>query len=71
MDRQEVLQKLAQIEAHATSALSEFPQLGKERLRMILALARYLQSESTVENSPGVSEAALRPQGDDAKAGKG
>ena len=57
MDRQDLLHKLAQIEEHAKDALSEFPQLAKEHLRMILALARYLRSESATE-SPAPSDAA-------------
>ena len=65
MDRQDLLRKLAQIEDHAKDGLSEFPQLAKERLRMILALARYLRSECTKEDSPEPSsEAALRAEQD-------
>ena len=64
MDRQELLHKLAQIEEHAKDGLKEFPQLAKERLRMIVALAKYLRSEE----SSAPSEAALRSDLDDDEA---
>ena len=57
MDRPDLLHKLAQIEEHAKDALSEFPQLAKEHLRMILALARYLRSESATD-APAPAEPA-------------
>ena len=69
MGKQELLNKLAQIEGHANSAIVEFPQLGKERLRMILALTRFLRSELSESPDP-LSEAGLRPdQEEDGKTG--
>ena len=64
MGKQELLNKLAQIEGHANNALAEFPQLAKERLRMIVALSRQLRSELSESPDP-VSEAALRANEDD------
>ena len=46
MDTQELLEKLAQIQEQAQRTLSEFPKtLTEERLRMIIALTRYLRTE--------------------------
>ena len=64
MGKQELLNKLAQIEGHANNAIAEFPQLAKERLRMIVALARQLRSELS-ESSDPTSEAGLREAQDD------
>lgn len=47
MDQDEFNQKLDQIEEQAQLTLAEFPKtLTKERQRMIIALVRYLRSES-------------------------
>lgn len=65
MDNQEVLNKLAQIEEQATYTLAEFPKsLTKERLRMIIALARYLRTELASEPSAS-ADASLRLAGQD------
>jgi hypothetical protein len=41
--KQEILQKLAQIEEQAQLTLDELPlRLAKDRLRLIIGLARYL-----------------------------
>ena len=64
MGKQELLNKLAQIEGYANNALVEFPQLGKERLRMIVALSRQLRSELSDSSDP-TSEAGLRSSEDD------
>ena len=46
MDKQELVNKLKQIEEQASDTLAEFPKnLTRERLRMIIALARYLRTE--------------------------
>ena len=46
MDQEELLNKLAQIEEQAANTLAEFPKsLTKERLRMIIALTRYIRTE--------------------------
>jgi hypothetical protein len=48
MDREKVLQKLEQIEEQAQFTLEEFPKhLNKERLRLIIALARFTILELT------------------------
>ncbi len=45
MDHEELLKKIGQIEEQARDALADYPNLSKERLRMILALARYVRIE--------------------------
>jgi hypothetical protein len=56
MDIQELITKLEQIEEQAQRTLEEFPKsLTKERLRMIIALARYLLAETSREPLPGIS----------------
>ena len=45
IDRDDLLKKLAQIEEQAAYTLADFPQsLTKSRLRMILAITRYLRT---------------------------
>src|SRR4051812_4813408 len=44
VDQQELFDKLGQIEEHSRDALAAFPNLAQERLRMILALAKYIRS---------------------------
>ena len=52
MDKEELTRKIRQIEEQASEVLAEFPKnLTKERLRMILALARYIRTE--LDRSPG------------------
>jgi len=53
MEQQELMNKLAQIEEQAHAALADFPTLGKQRLRMILALARYVKAE--IEQAPAAA----------------
>jgi hypothetical protein len=50
--QEQLIKKLGQIEDLARDTLAEHPVLAKERLRMIIALARYLKSE--VSNDEGV-----------------
>lgn len=46
MDSQNLVEKLEQIEEQAELTLAEFPRhLTKERLRMIIALARFTRVE--------------------------
>ena len=46
MDKNELINKLKQIEEQASDTLAEFPKnLTRERLRMIIALARYMRTE--------------------------
>jgi len=54
--KQEILQKLAQIEEQAQLTLDELPlRLAKDRLRLIIGLARYLST--SVEMSRAASAA--------------
>jgi hypothetical protein len=62
LDQEDVLKKLAQIEEQAQFTLSEFPTLAKERLRMIIALARFLRAEIP---SSGGQAPGKRPGDDD------
>lgn len=56
MDQQELMRKISQIEEQATDVLAEYPKnLTKERLRMIVALARYIRTE-LARDSGGISE---------------
>ena len=49
MDQEELIRKLAQIEEQAQLTLEEFPKsLTRERLRMIIALARYIRTEASI-----------------------
>ena len=69
MDNLDLLDKLAQIEEQAKYALAEHPHLSKERLRMIVALARYLRTEHGAESSAPPSDAGLSVgQGDEPNA---
>ena len=45
MTEEELKKKIGQIEDHAREALADYPNLAKERLRMIRAIARYIRSE--------------------------
>jgi hypothetical protein len=52
MNRERLAAKLEQIEEQARLTLEEFPQhLTRERLRMIIALARYMKSELSRDSS--------------------
>ena len=59
VDQEELLNKLGQIEEQANYTLAEYPKtLTKERLRMIVALVRYLKTD--VSRSPeSVGEPSL------------
>jgi hypothetical protein len=45
MNEEELKKKIEQIEDQARDALADFPNLARERLRMIRAIARYIRSE--------------------------
>ena len=45
MDQKDLLKKIEQIETHAQDALSAYPHLAVERLRLILSLARCVRGE--------------------------
>ncbi len=75
MDQQEFLNKLAQIEEQASSTLGELPNthLVKERMRMVMALARYMRTAIADGGIAGtLSETTSRPSdNDDRKQGTG
>ena len=67
--KQEILTKLEQIQEQAQLTLDELPlRLAKDRLRLIIGLARYLSTTVDVnwdETPSAASEAgAIRPQAD-------
>jgi len=71
MDREDLIDKLAQIEEQATYTLAEFPlSLTKARLKMILALARYLRTEISLSESSSALPEPMRhaSENDDANA---
>jgi hypothetical protein len=68
--KQEILQKLAQIQEQAQLTLDELPlRLAKDRLRLIIGLARYLSTTveisrdgiSAVEAGDGLPRRAAPP----------
>ena len=75
MDQQEFQNKLAQIEEQASTMLSELPNthLIRERMRMIVALARYMRTAVADGGIAGaLSDTISRPSdNDDRKQGSG
>lgn len=57
MNEEELKKKIGQMEEHARDALAEFPNLARERLRMIQSIARYIRSELS-DSGSGRSPAA-------------
>jgi hypothetical protein len=45
LNRKDLIKKLDQIEEQARATLDEFPNLVRERQRMIIALTRFVRSE--------------------------
>lgn len=45
MDRKDLIKKLEQIEEQARATIDEFPNLARERQRMIIALTRFVRAE--------------------------
>jgi hypothetical protein len=60
VDQQELYEKLQKIEEHSRDALANFPDLARERLRMILALAKYIRVG--LEQASPPSQAPLMTQ---------
>ncbi len=75
MNQQEFLNRLEQIEEHARTTLAGLPNthLIEERMRMVVALVRYMRTAITVGGVAGAfSEATSRPsENDDRKQGNG
>jgi hypothetical protein len=66
MQKEELMNKLAQIEEQAQYTLAEFPKtLTKERLRIIMALARYLRTELSRAEPLNALEGSDQPVRDD------
>jgi hypothetical protein len=51
MDRKDLIKKLDQIEEQARATLDEFPNLARERQRMIIALTRFVRAEVDSEET--------------------
>lgn len=45
MNRKDLIKKLDQIEEQARATIDEFPNLARERQRMIIALTRFVRAE--------------------------
>ena len=75
VDQQDLLNKLAQIEEQARTTLAELPNthLIKERMRMVVALTRYMRTAVAGGGVTGVlSETTSRPSdNDDREQGTG
>lgn len=71
MNRQDLIKKLDQIEEQARATLDEFPNLVRERQRMIIALTRFVRGEVDRDELPQSSsnDDLLHPRGDEARAG--
>jgi hypothetical protein len=52
MNRQDLIKKLDQIEEQARATLDEFPNLVRERQRMIIALTRFVRGEVDRDELP-------------------
>ena len=68
MSQEEFLNKLAQIEEQARTTLAELPntRLIGERMRMVMALARYMRTELMHGRATElVANAPLRPSDND------
>lgn len=64
MDQEQLLKKLYQIEEQARLTLEEFPRhLTKERLRLVIGLARQMRTELTAAQFPA---AAFQDSADEA-----
>jgi hypothetical protein len=52
MNRRDLIKKLDQIEEQAKATLDEFPNLVRERQRMIIALTRFVRGEVDRDELP-------------------
>lgn len=70
MNRKDLIKKLDQIEEQARATLDEFPNLTRERQRMIIALTRFVRGEVDRDEVPQPSSNDdLQAEGDEAHAG--
>ena len=65
MNRKDLIKKLDQIEEQAKATLDEFPNLVRERQRMIIALTRFVRSEvsDADEHAPSSNDDFLPDDG--------
>ncbi len=72
MKLEELLRKIGEIEQQAKDGLAEFPALNQERLRMILAYARYLRTGVLASQPIGwvIDNEPKRSQNDDSPVRK-
>ena len=71
MNRKDLIKKLDQIEEQARATLDEFPNLVRERQRMIIALTRFVRSEVDQEDvqQPSSNDDLLPSDGGEMNAG--
>lgn len=70
MNRKDLIKKLDQIEEQAKATLEEFPNLVRERQRMIIALTRFVRSEvsDSDERAPSSNDDFLPDDGSELHA---
>ena len=70
MNRKDLIKKLDQIEEQAKATLDEFPNLVRERQRMIIALTRFVRSEvsESEERTPSSNDDFLADDGSKLRA---
>jgi hypothetical protein len=70
MDRKQVVTKLEQIEEQAELTLNEFPKhLTRERLRLIIALARFMRVELSGQSGLAAGQGTVAANEESAAAG--
>jgi hypothetical protein len=70
MDRKHVVAKLEQIEEQAELTLNEFPKhLTRERLRLIIALARFMRVELSGQSVVAAGQSTVAANEESAAAG--
>lgn len=71
MNRKDLIKKLDQIEEQARATLDEYPNLVRERQRMIIALTRFVRSEvsESEERTASSNDDFLPDDGNELHAG--
>ena len=66
MDQRELASKIAQIEDQATAMLADLPNvfLARERLRMIVALTRYINTQLSLGKMGGLMARSISRSSD-------
>ena len=71
MNRKDLIKKLEQIEEQARATIDEFPNLARERQRMIIALTRFVRAEVDSDDmrQPSSNDDLGRGDGSELQAG--